>query len=82
MGVPHRCALVAEDVDCTAHVELSTRTEDGLMFFKVQKVRVNFTIGHLRLHFDNLFNGQKSLGKGAVAAREHAMCNTHKNCIV
>jgi hypothetical protein len=63
-GVPHHCALVAEDVDITSNVNMSMRSEDDITFFNVQGVRVNFTIGKLRLRLSNLFNGLKTLGRG------------------
>lgn len=73
----HECALVAEDLDIMSEVDLTLRSEDGITFFKVQDVQVNFTIGKLRLRLKNLYNGLKALGRflstrRAVAAR--AVC--------
>jgi hypothetical protein len=52
----------AEDLDITAHVDVSMRVVDDIKFFKVEGVRVDFTIGRLKLRLDNLYNGLKAFG--------------------
>jgi hypothetical protein len=53
---------LAEDLDITAHVDVSVRVVDDIKFFKLEAVRVDFTIGRLRLRLNNLYNGLKALG--------------------
>ncbi|XP_021930047.1 protein takeout-like isoform X2 [Zootermopsis nevadensis] len=53
--------LEPEDLDIMSEVDLTLRSEDGITFFKVQDVQVNFTIGKLRLRLKNLYNGLKAL---------------------
>jgi hypothetical protein len=53
----------AEDLDITAHVDVSLRVVDNIKFFKPEGVHVDFTIGSLRLRLNNLFNGLKALGR-------------------
>jgi hypothetical protein len=52
----------AEDLDITAHVDVSLRLVDDISFFKVEAVRVDFSIGRLSLRLNNLYNGLKAFG--------------------
>jgi hypothetical protein len=38
------------------------RVVDDIKFFKVEGVRVDFSIGRLRLELKNLYNGLKAFG--------------------
>lgn len=40
---------------------------DGLVFYNVTAVKVDYDLTGLRLRFDNLFEGVKALGKPFVA---------------
>ncbi|XP_069682372.1 circadian clock-controlled protein daywake-like isoform X2 [Periplaneta americana] len=53
--------LEPEDLDIMAYVDVTRREEDGVQFFKINKVGVQFTIGKLALRLNNLYNGLKTL---------------------
>jgi hypothetical protein len=53
----------AEDLDITVHADVSMRVVDDIKFFRLEEVRVDFTIGRLRLRLNKLFNGLKALGR-------------------
>jgi hypothetical protein len=61
---PSTVCRFAEDLDITAHVDVSIRVEDDVKFFKVEAVHIDFTIGKLSLQLSNLYNGLKTLGRG------------------
>ncbi|XP_073995471.1 protein takeout-like [Rhodnius prolixus] len=57
------CSLDAEDFTSSLHLVLRNNTKNGKHYFAVEKfdvLKLDAEKGHV--HFDNLFNGDKSLG--------------------
>lgn len=52
----------AENLDIIANSDVDLIEREGFHFFNVTGVHVKFTIGGLKLHMGNLFDGHKVLG--------------------
>lgn len=52
-----------ENLDIYAKSDVNLIEHDGFHFFNVRAVHVKFSIGGLKLHMGNLFDGIKALGK-------------------
>ena len=55
--------MFTEELDIVANADIVMKEKEGRKFFDVQKVRVSFTIGKLKIQLSNLYNGLKALGK-------------------
>lgn len=55
--------LVLGDLAINVKSDIIMEKHDGFHFFNVTKVHVKFSIGGLKLHMGNLFDGIKALGK-------------------
>ncbi|KAL1506459.1 hypothetical protein ABEB36_005822 [Hypothenemus hampei] len=56
------CWFDAKDLDIHVKSDVQMREQDGFHFFNVTAVHVKFTVGGLKLHMGNLFDGIKALG--------------------
>lgn len=54
---------ISEDLEINVKSDVKLERRDGFYFFNVTAVQVKFTIGGLKLHMGNLFEGIKALGK-------------------
>ncbi|XP_048517648.1 uncharacterized protein LOC109534591 isoform X2 [Dendroctonus ponderosae] len=55
------CWFDAKDLDIDVKSDVKLENRDGFYFFKVTNVHVKFSIGGLKLHMGNLFDGIKAL---------------------
>lgn len=60
------CDFFLENLDINVKSDVIMEKHDGFHFFNVTKVHVKFSIGGLKLHMGNLFDGIKALGKHLI----------------
>lgn len=57
--------IFTENIDIVAKSDVILEKRDGFHFYNVTAIHVKFSIGGLKLHMGNLFDGIKALGKFA-----------------
>ena len=53
----------SENLDIVAKSDVTLEKREGFHFYNVTAIHVKFSIGGLKLHMYNLFDGIKALGK-------------------
>lgn len=57
------CEMKLAGVDTKVKAEISMHQKEGKEILRIDNMRVSFTVEKIRVRLDNLFNGNKVLGK-------------------
>lgn len=62
----HTLFHVADDMEIMIYTKPKLYEKYGHIFYNITELQVNFTMGGLKLHLGNLFNGIQLLGESII----------------